>query len=103
MYNDELYHYGVKGMKWGRRKSYKGSKLKKNRKKPPLTEEQKAYRDAAIYAGIEGVGAAIVSNYLGKRVTTIDPYYINLGSVAIGSYVAANAYVNDIERYEKGK
>lgn len=33
MYNNELYHYGVKGMKWGRRKNTKGNPTTSARKK----------------------------------------------------------------------
>ena len=61
-YTDELCHYGVPGMRWGRRKSTSSSSGKATKAKTELTPEQKKARNKKIVGGIlAGIGAAAVA------------------------------------------
>lgn len=57
--NGELYHHGVKGMKWGRRKgkTHNGSKAVKN--KPEDETQLMARRKKAIVKGAAVVGTIL--------------------------------------------
>lgn len=54
-YSDELYHYGIKGMKWGRRR---GLRL---RKKPPVRSKERKHSDA-LAKKVKNTGISSLSN-----------------------------------------
>lgn len=61
VYNDELYHYGIKGMKWGNRKKL----APKNNSKSPTILKFKKHKAAKIVATITtGIGTQKIANKL---------------------------------------
>lgn len=54
-YTPELYHYGIKGMKWGRRKGFR------LRKKPPVRSKERKHSDA-IAGKVKKTGVTSLSN-----------------------------------------
>lgn len=71
--NGELYHYGVKGMKWGVRRKKRDendvSEKRDRRTKKPLTTGQKVAIGAAVTAGIlaTAYGSYTVSKAYGRQ------------------------------------
>jgi len=66
VYSNELSHYGVLGMRWGHRRAGQGGT---NKRRVPLTQDQKKSRNARIVKGAEiaagvmaVIGAGIVAD-----------------------------------------
>lgn len=73
---NELYHYGVPGMKWGRKKSKqydKSPKLKtysQSKTKSKLSKGKKiAIGSAAAATALAGIGATLASKQIRNRIT----------------------------------
>ena len=68
-YNGELYHHGVKGMRWGHRKPIISTEGSPNHK--PLTQQEKQARNRKIATGVAiaavGVAATGVAIYAIKH------------------------------------
>lgn len=60
---DELYHHGVKGMKWGVRKNRQAVTTSGKRSTNKQTDEERAKKKAKIKKGIK-IGAAVVGTAL---------------------------------------
>lgn len=63
--NGELYHHGIKGMKWGVRKKRDKTSSTPKKKKTPLTEYEKAVRKEKIR---QTTANAILIGYTGFLV-----------------------------------
>ena len=75
MNNDELYHYGVPGMKWRRKKSKQydtSPKIKKDsqsKTKPKLSKGKKiAIGTTAAAAALTAIGSMLVSKPVQNRI-----------------------------------
>ena len=70
----ELYHYGVKGMKWGERKEYEP--VEKQTPKKKLTTAQK------VLIGVGGVSVAAAAAYgISKPVKDFIDSFIKVGTL----------------------
>ena len=63
VHNGELYHYGVKGMKWGRRKAPVANSTSARRGSPQDVERAKAARKAKMKKALK-IGAAVAGTAL---------------------------------------
>ncbi len=96
--DDQLMHYGVKGMRWGKRKSSRSSSTKsKTAKKRKATfkeayknlspEDQRTARKTLIQMGLSAVGSAvgggIALNQLSTKSTGSD--LIDVGIVVVST------------------
>lgn len=80
----ELYHYGVPGMKWGKRKGKSARKSNKRREKDPL---EKQAQDAKRYKAVK-VGAAVAGGIIVAR-----------GAVKVAALASAAAAVQKNFRF----
>lgn len=109
-YNKELYHYGVKGMKWGKRKNISldtlsARKIRKNiktstKKKTAEIAKKGAEKTAKV---LTNIGAAYVTDQVfnGGRGTAIAKAVIkDIGRLTISAYVYARGG-RDIKWYDK--
>lgn len=81
--NDELQHYGVKGMKWGVRRSIKNT-VEKRREK--IRKRDESYAKTQKYFGVGGVGIRSGAEYASKKAIK--------GVLAKSINVAANTYIS---------
>lgn len=87
-YNNELYHYGVQGMKWGVRKSaYKSmnrQQRKETRRKYYNTPEGKVKKATTISTVLGGPLVGVVSgSVMAKKVGLLSKKDINKGKTKI--------------------
>ena len=76
-YTDELYHFGVKGMKWGVRHGRQSSGQPRhtgNGKRRKLTKEQKDRLKKAGVIALQTAGALYVGNQLRKNLANYKKY-----------------------------
>ena len=90
MYNDELYHYGVPGMRWGHKKQYstQGGRVRYKIKKQPkqnsekqenqekqeaTTQQSSRFKKGLIAAGVAlaVIGTIIVARKIGQNKSQI--------------------------------
>ena len=102
----ELYHYGIKGMKWGVRKSRaKAAKSTKSRKKTSqkndiLTvyknERKRQERFLATQRAIRA-GESVVNGYLARTNTTLNgkPLRVNHAAVVLVQNILNRKYAED--------
>jgi len=89
--NDFLAHFGVKGMKWGVRKS-ESSKASKSSKKPS-SETKKVVKEALILGGLAFVSSQIamgVLTYAQLSPSSAGGNFVNQAIGQIGSTRVAN-------------
>lgn len=79
--NDELYHHGVKGMKWGVRKAYEPVGRRRRSMDSYSDEERKAKTRKAIVAGAAVAATALAAygayKYYGKRPSEMLTYGVD--------------------------
>ena len=103
-YDDYLAHYGVKGMKWGRRKNTDGSKMTRDQNRKAATAEREAetgrrlgaakgslrVRKAKVATGVVAKTAGtMVAATVGRNVAT---NVIKNQNVAMAGVVATRVY-----------
>ena len=96
--DDTLDHYGVKGMKWGRRKkreNSESSRSKANRK--PLSKTEKLKRRDMAFAAAGGVATSVirniqVSNHVNKGLPKGATYNkTTIGNMALDAVIAGGS------------
>ena len=95
--DDTLDHYGVKGMKWGRRKKREtsgSSRSKANRK--PLSKTEKLKRRDMAFAAAGGVATSVirniqVSNHVNKGLPKGTTYKTTIGNMALDAVIAGGS------------
>lgn len=114
-YTDELYHYGVLGMKWGHRKTIKttnGSDDVRDKMEKKL-KQSKRIRKAGVVMKLAGAAAEIASKnvYNKKRAgaSNLDVAIVKGGQYVgkilkkAGSITVSASYINQISAYDKYK
>lgn len=106
VYSDELYHYGIKGMKWGVRKSrVKTGKSAKSRKKSSQkddilnaykNERKRQERFLTTQRAIRA-GESVVNGYLARTNTTLNgkPLRVNHAAVVLVQNILNRKYAED--------
>ena len=81
MYEDELYHYGVKGMKWGVRKAQTSSSANKNYNSKQRKERKEKIKKTAKKGAKKAVKAL---STIGSLYLTDQLFYGGAGTRAAG-------------------
>lgn len=89
MYENELTHYGVKGMKWGVRRSIKNA-VEKRREK--IKKRDESYAKTQKYFGVGGVAIRSGSEYVRKKA--VKGVLAKTINAAANSYISANGANN---------
>lgn len=95
--DDTLDHYGVKGMKWGRRKKREtsgSSSPKANRK--PLSKTEKLKRRDMAFAAAGGVATSVIRNLqvdsqVNKGLPKGFKYKTSIGNMALNAVIAGGS------------
>lgn len=95
--NGELYHYGVKGMKWGHRKSpvqtIKGASARRTKSKRELTPEEKAARrKKAIKVGAAVAGTVLAAYGTYKLAQYVQDKRSQAAMAKAEAYIQNNMY-----------
>lgn len=78
---NELYHYGILGMRWGRRRARKVAKIEKNRKQS-ISDTQKSRYGRTSY---DLIGRGAVKSTVGSAMTAVGSKLMLKGKAKTGA------------------
>ena len=90
-YPNELYHYGVKGMKWGVRRyqnkdgSYTSEGKKRREQDPETIQKRKAIAKKVAVATVAAVGVSVAAAYAAKNPEAISRVMQSVGKTTVNA------------------
>lgn len=90
-YPNELYHYGIKGMKWGVRRyqnkdgSYTSEGKKRREQDPETIQKRKAIAKKVAVATVAAVGVSVAAAYAAKNPEAISRVMQSVGKTTVNA------------------